>query len=215
MEKIIAFIDYRYEPLQRDSIIKNYLLIILFNSAVIFLSKGTFEKVFFTILLSIYLISSLTILIKVINEKFKSYLYRGLMNTYLTIQLILTGYYLFIYGSDHNLILLIVIFSITMFYNFILYRTIIRNINNDIFSKFTLSSSNSGNSIILFIASLSYLLASVLLSDFDNNTDFKIIAFCLFVLAMLLSAGNMILLKAYYMYKYNFLENSAHLNNQI
>ena len=97
--------------------------------------------------------------------------------------------------------IIILIFS---FCNYSIYKIVINNIKKNFYSD-SFNDDGNGSSKILIISGLAYFIASIFLTGLDNNTYYKILAICLYLLSLLFSFGNMFMLKAYYMYKYDMI----------
>ncbi len=215
--KVKAFVDFRFDHLMKKDILNSYIIIMLFNILLYFLSKGLVDQVLFGTMLFFFIILSNRVLI-VKKMMMRTYLYKGIVSIYLNVLFTMTFYYAINIGKQHDFKILFFLFLIATFFNVVSYISTKYNIKKGRYAKEKINLKSKLDGFLLLF--LVIIVANFLLVKYMN---FSITLYSLLILyfiailftfyfMFLFNAFNLQLLKAYYIKKFRLEKDEC---NQI
>ncbi len=207
--KVKAFVEFRFDHLIRKDILNSYIIIMLFNILLIFLSKGIGEQILFGGMLFFFIILSNRVLSSVKKIMLRTYMYKGIVSIYLNILFTITFYYVINTGKLHDFKVLFFLFLIATYFNLVSYILAKYNIKKGRYAKEKVNiKSKLDSGLFLFFLILIARVVMVQYLKFSiTQYSFLIIYFvgilCAFYFMFIFNSINLQLLKAYYINKFN------------
>lgn len=209
--KVKAFVEFRFDHLIKKDILNSYIIIMLFNILLNFLSKGMGEQILFGAMLFFFIFLSNWVLSKVKKFMMRTYLYKGMVSLYLNILFTVTFYYVIRIGQQHDFNILFFLFLIALYFNVTSYTLAKYNvrkgryIKEGIIKKYKL---NFKKVLLLLLVIIAIRLLITRFVYFSYPSSFLAVI-CLiaivatFYLMFRFNSFNLQLLKAYYINKFN------------
>lgn len=210
--KVKAFVEFRFDHLMKKDILNSYVLIMLFNILLNFLSKGIVDQIVFGAMLFFYIILSNRILNKVKKFMMRTYLYKGLVSIYLNVLFTLTFYYIVHIGKPHDYPVLFFLFLVVLYFNVVSLILAKLNIKKGAFVKDNIDHKykHRNKKAILVLLSVIFIYGSMIMSLSEFNLTestllilYLVALFCTFFFMFKFNSANVQILKAYYINKFN------------
>lgn len=210
--KVKAYVEYRFDHLIKKDILNSYIIIMLFNILLNFLSKGIVDQIFFGAILFIFIIFSNIVLNRVKKFMMRTYLYKGAVSIYLNILFTLTFYYFIHIGKPHDYQILFFLFIIVLYFNVVSLILAKHKIKKGAYVKENIDYKykHRNNKAILVLFSVIFIYGSMILSLNEFNLTettvlilYLVALFCTFYFMFRFNSVNLQILKAYYIHKFN------------
>jgi len=216
--KVKAFVEFRFDHLIRKDILNSYIIIMLFNIILNFLSKGIGEQILFGAMLFFFIILSNRVLSGVKKIMLRTYMYKGIVSIYLNILFTITFYYVINTGKQHDFKVLFFLFLIATYFNLVSYILAKYNIRKGRYAKEKVNmKSKLDKGLFLFfliliarIVMMQYLKFSI--TQYSFLIIYLVGILCAFYFMFIFNSINLQLLKAYYINKFNLEKDEC---NQI
>lgn len=210
--KVKAFVEFRFDHLIKKDILNSYILIMLFNILLNFLSKGIVDQIVFGAMLFFYIILSNRILNKVKKFMMRTYLYKGLVSVYLNVLFTFSFYYVVHIGQSHDYKILFFLFLVGLYFNVVSLILAKLNIKKGAFVKDNIDHKykHRNKKAILVLLSVIFIYGSMIMSLSEFNLTestllilYLVALFCTFYFMFKFNSANVQILKAYYINKFN------------
>lgn len=215
--KVKAFVEFKFDHLIKKNILNSYIIIMLFNVLLVFLSKGMGEQILFGAMLLFFILLSYRVLKSVKKLMMRTYLYKGIVSIYTNILFTITFYYVINIGQQHDFQILFFLFLIAIYFNVVSYILAKYNIKKGryvkerINMKFKLSL-KKGLLIFLFLFMarvVSMLYIKINFSQYSLLILYFIVLLCAFYFMFIFNRVNLQILKAYYINKFNLEKDES------
>ena len=213
LEAIKGFVEFRYDHLTRKNIVRTYIAVLILNllafSYISVKSQGKIEVAIIFAMLILYITICNMFIFSVKKLMLRTYLFKGTTGVYSSILIATLCYYLINEKKGHDLVLIILFTGVLLLSNLSNYILAMRDIKS---GKFLKKSSNNvwttGKVMALVggIFSVRILYTFIIINGLDikypvANRILLLIAYL--ALVYIFSINNIMLLKAYYIKKYN------------
>lgn len=210
--KVRAFVEFRFDHLMKKDILNSYILIMLFNIILNFLSKGIVDQILFGVMLFLYIVLSNRILNRVKKFMMRTYLYKGLVSVYLNVLFTLAFYYVVHIGKPHDYQTLFFLFLVVLYFNVVNLILAKHNIKKGAYVKDNIDYKykHRNNKALLVLLSVIFIYGSMILNLNEFNITestvlilYLVALFCTFYFMFKFNSVNIQILKAYYINKFN------------
>jgi hypothetical protein len=210
--KVKAFVEFRFDHLIKKDILNSYIIIMLFNIILNFLSKGLGEQILFGAMLFFFIFISNRVLSRVKKFMMRTYLYKGIVSIYLNILFTITFYYVIHINKQHDYEILFFLFLIVLYFNVVSYILAKYNIKKGAYVKENIDYKykHRNKKAILVLLSVIFIYGSMIMSLNEFNLTettvlilYLVALFCTFYFMFRFNSVNVQILKAYYIKKFN------------
>jgi hypothetical protein len=209
--KVKAFVEFRFDHLIKKDILNSYIIILLFNILLSFLSKGMGDQILFGAMLFFFIFLSSRVLSRVKKFMMRTYLYKGMVSIYLNILFTVTFYYVIRIGQLHDLNILFFLFLIVLYFNVVSYILAKYYVKKGRYTKEETTKNYKLNFKTVLLLSLVIIAIRLVITRYVyfsfTFSSLAIIYFIALVVTFYLmfrfNSFNLQLLKAYYINKFN------------
>jgi hypothetical protein len=213
IDQIKGFVEFRYDHLTRKKIVRSYNMILILNIllfVIVVLNRDYIIFMALPVILIIYFIVVNKIIFTVKKLMMRTYLFMGATSVYSGLLLAAISYYYLVKGlNDHNIPMMLMIIAVMIIGNIMNYLIIKKNIENGKFLEKSKKNEWTTGKALILIGGLvigRIVTQSIRYLELDKiypGTYYWLKIFAIFGFLFIISAHNMILLKAYYINKYN------------
>lgn len=208
-ENIRNYVEFRFNELRTFNIFGSYLALLMFNFPMMVLFRNNWERFLIFGIYALYILGGSIALFKVDKYMMRNYLFKGLTSLYLNVLAFLMLYRVIELATGNGIVLGLLMVLAFIFYNLLNYISVRRKISRNHYSA---SNRNfrwdTGKAIALVVSIyLGRLILGMMLQSVNNVAVLAVTAVILIVIPIVafyfINSGNMQLLKAYYINKYD------------